>query len=315
MTHYDILGVGRDASLDEIKKAYRTASLRYHPDRNPSEEAKQKFPEINNAYETLSDPQKRQMYDMELDGGPMNGFPPGFPPGFPFGPGVNVHFASGGGGMPGGDIDIMEMLFGRGGPSMSFMNISRPPPIVKNIEISFQDAYHGISIPIEIERWVQESQIKVHEKETVYVTFPPGIDTNEMIILQGKGNRINEQNQGDVKIIVQLKEHAEFKRDGLNIIYHKTISLKEALCGFTFEFDHINGKHVRMDNQTSVVFPGLKKVVQGMGFQRDGHTGSLIIDFAIQFPVQISPEQKLLFVNAFDWTPSVSQTSPNTSQE
>lgn len=309
--YYDILGVARDASPDEIKKAYRIASLRYHPDKNPSEEAKQRFPEISNAYETLSDPQKRQMYDMELDG--VGGFP-GFPfgPGFSFGSGpgnVNVHFATGG--MP-GEIDIMEMLFGRQGGGMPFHNMMRPPPIVKNIEISLKDAYHGVSIPVEIERWVQEGSLKIHEKETVYVTFPPGIDTNEMLILQGKGNRINDQNCGDVKIIVQLKEHPEFKRDGLNLIYSKTISLKEALCGFTLDFEHLNGKRIHMSNSSNVVFPGLKKIVQGMGFQRDGHAGTMIIEFSVQFPLQISGEQRELFAKAFDWTPpQINNTEPD----
>mgnify|MGYP001102962922 CR=1 FL=1 len=137
--HYDTLGVSKNASETEIKKAYRTLSLKYHPDRNTDRDAKLKFQEINSAYEILRDSQKRKMYDMGIDPDeiPNNGgfpFPGG---GFPFPgggfhfPGGGVHFAHMGGGheQPPDINDIFETIFGGlggGGPPPFHVHTSRP---------------------------------------------------------------------------------------------------------------------------------------------------------------------------------------------
>lgn len=137
--HYDTLGVSKNANETEIKKAYRTLSLKYHPDRNTDSDAKLKFQEINAAYEILSDPQKRKLYDMGIDPDdvPSNGgfpFPGG---GFPFPgagfhfPGGGVHFAHMGGGhdSPPDINDIFETIFGGlggGGPSPFHVHATRP---------------------------------------------------------------------------------------------------------------------------------------------------------------------------------------------
>ena len=97
----------------------------------------------------------------------------------------------------------------------------------------------GSTIPLEIYRWILENGIKVHETETIYVTVPQGIDDNEMIILRDKGNVINETVKGDVKVFVKIINETEFKRSGLDLILERNISLKEALCGFTFEIKFI----------------------------------------------------------------------------
>ena len=108
-------------------------------------------------------------------------------------------------------------------------------PIVKNIKIKMSDAYTGILFPLEIER--QFEQIHNIEKETLYVNIPAGIDDNEIIVLKNKGHVINEDIKGDLKVVIQIENDSPFIRSGMDLIYKKTISLKESLCGFSFEYN------------------------------------------------------------------------------
>jgi len=152
--------------------------------------------------------------------------------------------------------------------------ISKPPPIMKTINISMEQVLTGSTIPLEIERWILENGIKVHENETIYVTVPQGIDDNELIILRDKGNVINEQIKGDVKVFVKIINETEFKRSGLDLILEKTISLKDALCGFTFEIKFINGKSYTLNNNKgNIIPPEYKKVYPNMGLTREEHKG------------------------------------------
>jgi DnaJ family protein A protein 2 len=150
----------------------------------------------------------------------------------------------------------------------------------------------GTTIPLEIERWVIENGIKVHENETIYVTIPQGIDENEMIILRDKGNTISENVKGDVKVCIKISNETEFKRSGLDLILEKKISLKEALCGFTFELNYLNGKSYTLNNNKgNIIPPGYKKLYPGMGLTRGEHKGNMIIHFHIEFPEKLTDEQ------------------------
>jgi DnaJ family protein A protein 2 len=150
----------------------------------------------------------------------------------------------------------------------------------------------GASVPVEIERWILENGIKVHENETIYVTVPQGIDDNEMIILRDKGNVINENVKGDVKIFVKITNETEFKRNGLDLILEKNITLKEALCGFTFEIKYLNGKSYTLNNNKgNIIPPEYKKIYPNMGLTRGEHKGNMIIHFHIDFPEKLSDEQ------------------------
>jgi DnaJ-class molecular chaperone len=287
--YYEILGVVNTVNDTELKKAYRTLSLIHHPDRGGDT---LKFQEINEAYETLSDPHRRKQYDAELNGIRIPSFP-----GFPFPGGTNIHFAhmgGGGGGQPDfGDFNgFINMMFNNAG--MPNMNIGKPVPIIRNVKITMEQAYIGVSIPIEIERWVmQDVNTRQTEKETVYVPFPPGIDENEIIVLREKGNVINENTKGDIKIVVQIENNTQFQRHGLDIIYNKKITLKEALCGFMFSIVHLNGKQITFNNtvNNTIIKPNSKKIIPNMGMNRDTNTGNLIIDFEIHFPDTLTPEQ------------------------
>jgi len=303
---YNVLGVSKTASDAEIKKAYRTLSLKYHPDRNPSPDAGEKIREINDAYETLGDSAKRKQYDMEQSmgnifgemGGPfmrthsmndpavdiLNMMFGGM--GGPFGGG-------GGGGMPGGMPEIRIFHGGMGGGMSHPMFQTKPPPLQHIIRISYSQAYTGCNVPIVVNRWVMIGDTKINEEETVYVAIPAGIDENEMIVLQGKGNAASDDLKGDVKVSIQLHNDTPFQRHGLDLIYRKKLSLKEALCGFAFEIPHLNGKMLALNNTTNVniVKPNYKKIVKGLGFSRQNSMGNLIIEFDIEFPDSLTPEQ------------------------
>lgn len=278
---YDILGVHKTAKQEDIKKAYRSLSLKYHPDRNPSDkDAKNKFQKINEAYETLSDDVKRRQYDS---------------------PNTNM-FST-----PGDVDDIFNMFFGGGMPSQNifqtgayagpntfhFMqNMHKPTPIVKTITVSIEQVLTGVTMPIDIERWIIENNNKTFEHETLYITIPKGIDDGEIIVMREKGNILNDAIKGDIKIFVKVENQTEFTRKGLDLIATKHISLKEALCGFVFEMKYINGKVYSFNNTSgNIVKPDHKKIIPNMGLSRDDHIGNLIIVFKLDFPDKLTPEQ------------------------
>jgi DnaJ-class molecular chaperone len=310
---YKVLGVSETSSKDEIKKAYRSLSLKYHPDKNGgNKEAIGKFQKISEAYETLGDEQKREEYDMmkknpflraggggdmedllsALFGGGLFGGPQG---------GAKVHVFRGdpssfpgafpGGGFPGGGFP------GGGFPGFPGFhqfnnNVQKPTPIIKTINISMEQVLSGCTIPVEIERWLVENEIKVFEKETVYVTIPKGVDDNEIILLAEKGNILNESTKGDIKLFVKVENTTQFERRGLDLLIHKNISLKESLCGFSFELKYINGKSYTLNNNKgNIIPPEYTKVIPNMGLTRDSHTGNLLIHFHVEFPEKLSEEK------------------------
>lgn len=302
---YNILGVGENATKDEIKKAYRSLQMKYHPDKNPgNQESISMTQKINEAYETLSDEQKKGEYDMmrnnpnpfarmNSQGGggmevPMDEiFSMFFGGANPFAgmPGM------GGGGMsgmpPGAKIHIFH-----GGPMGFQQAMNKPIPIMKSLQITMQQVLNGASVPLEIERWIMENGTKVFEKETIYVDVPPGIDENEMIVLRDKGNSISEHCKGDIKINILVQNNTAFKRSGLDLILEKHISLKESLCGFSFELNYLNGKSYTLNNNKgNIVPPEYKKVYPGMGLKRGEHKGNMIIIFHVDFPEKLTEEQ------------------------
>ncbi len=294
---YNILGVSENATKDEIKKAYRSLQLKHHPDRNPNNpEAFKMTQKINEAYETLSDEQKKAEYDM-MRNNPnpftrMHGQGGGME--VPMDDIFNMFFGSGGNpfaGMPGMPPGAKIHIF-HGGPMGFQQALNKPIPIMKSLQINMEQVLNGAYIPLEIERWILENGNKVFEKETIYVDIPPGIDDNEMIILRDKGNIINENCKGDIKINILIQNNTAFKRSGLDLLLEKNISLKESLCGFTFELKYINGKSYTLNNNKgNIIPPEYKKVYPGMGLKRGEHKGNMIIVFHVEFPEKLTDEQ------------------------
>jgi DnaJ-class molecular chaperone len=318
-TYYDCLGVSSTASEQEIKKAYRALSLKYHPDRNKSEDALDKYKDINAAYETLSDASLRAGYDAQqsmgggMGGGGMGGFPPGFggPGGMPPDMGNIFHMFFGGGGPPGPgmgpDVHFFHggMPGGMGPEFFMQQQMQRPPPIIKHLEITLEQAYTGCSVPITIERWITNGNMRVSESATVYVTIPPGTDSNELIVMREMGNMVHADLKGDIKIIVTVLSHTSFVRKGLDLTYRVSITLKDALCGFKVELRHMNGKMIQLNNTASptVIRPNYHKIVPGMGMIRDTTRGNLILEFDLVFPESLSPTQIQAISTALDPKP------------
>ena len=290
---YNILGVNENATKDEIKKAYRGLQMKYHPDKNPgSQEAITMTQKINEAYETLGDEQKKAEYDMVRNNpNPfirMNSHGSG---GIPMDDLFNMIFSGNIPGMngipPGAKVNIFH-----GGPMNFQQAMNKPIPIMKTLQINMEQVLNGASLPLEIERWIIENGTKVFEKETLYVVIPPGIDDNEMIILREKGNIISEQCKGDIKINIKVQNNTLFKRSGLDLVFEKHISLKESLCGFTFELTYLNGKiYTLNNNKGNIVPPEYKKIYPEMGLKRGEHTGNMIIIFHVDFPEKLTEEQ------------------------
>ena len=304
---YDILGVSKDATQEEIKKAYRKLSLQLHPDRNNnSPESTSKYQEINSAYDVLGSEQDRANYDRQRG---SNGFNQGG--GYSH---VEVNSADifnflnknifeqmgqqmnmGGMNMGGMSFNPMNM----GGINLGEMamdgfknKLMKPIPIIKTEEINLSKAYNGCKIPINIKRWVIENGVKKEESETVYVQIPKGVDDNEIIILRGKGNALTHSNVGDVKIFIKIINDTGFIRNGLDLLLNKNITLKEALCGFSFDLNYIDGRIFKITNGVGhIITNNYNKVISKMGLTRDEHIGNLIITFTVDFPNELSAEQ------------------------
>ncbi len=315
---YKVLGVSETASQDEIKKSYRKMSLLYHPDKNPgNNEAEEKFKKINDAYQTIGDAGERKKYDMTRN----SPFGPGMHPGMNGGMHPGMHPGMNGGmhpgmhpGMNGGMNDVFKMFFGgqmpgggggpmggfpggnvrvfRNGQQVNVDNMNKPPPIIKNITISMEQAFKGDQIPVQIERWVFEDGIRKIENETLYVPIKKGIDDKEIIILRERGNTMDANLKGDVKIIISIQNSSGFKREGLNLHMDKEVSLKEALCGFEFIIHHISGKQLRFSNEKgNTIKDGQIKSIPNYGMERDNHKGALCVKFTVKYPEKLTTEQ------------------------
>lgn len=300
MSLYSLLEVDQKATTDEIKKSFRRLSMRYHPDRPDGDSTKYK--EINNAYNILSDDDRRREYNMKKQMENMEGVDI-----------FSMLFGNNGRGQTrpsrhsshmqfeeeDGVPFIFESLFQsvderRNGPNIRiFRNgqpvysnkMEKPEPIVTTCEITLEESFFGTSKHIEIQRWVTKNDIRIEEIETIYVDIPRGMDTNEIVILENKGHNRNDVVKGDIKVSIQIKEHPIYKRNGLDLHFTKSLTFKESLCGFQFILPYIDGKHYNINSESGkLVYPSFKKSIPNMGMQRSDKKGNLVIDFDIQYP-------------------------------
>ena len=305
---YNILEIDENAGADDIKKSYRRLSMIYHPDKNKNNpEATAKFQKISEAYETLGDSDKKRDYDairhnpfikmmngqnggQGMNMNPMDeifsnlfGMPFVNSQGTPFDPAT--HF---------GKSSPFIRVFHNGVPvnPQGFSHgLQKPTPIIKNIIVPIDKILTGTTMPIEIERWIMHDVNKIFENETVYVTVPKGIDEGEIIVLREKGNVAREDCKGDIKLFIKIDNNTDFKRSGLDLILEKTITVKEALCGFVFELKYITGKIYTINNNSgNIISHGYRKIIPNMGFSRDSHIGNLIIIFNVKFPDKLTEE-------------------------
>lgn len=215
--YYKILGVKKEASEEEIKKAFRKLAHAHHPDKSGGDE--QKFKEASEAYAVLSDKKKRAQYDAYGSAGPGASGAGGFNPsdfgfdfsGFGAGPGGGVNFDA-------GDLgDILSSIFGG-------RRVRRGRDVAVDIELSFQEAVFGA------ERKVVINSKLVKQKE-VKISVPPGIDNGQMVRLSGMGETLEGGVPGDLYVKVHVRKHPYLRKEGFNLIMDLEVKLTEALLG------------------------------------------------------------------------------------
>uniref|UniRef100_A0A6C0EXT8 J domain-containing protein n=1 Tax=viral metagenome TaxID=1070528 RepID=A0A6C0EXT8_9ZZZZ len=312
MDFYQVLNISPNATEGEIKKAHRSLSFQYHPDKNPDPSASEKMKDINEAYETLGDSQRKKQYDNRNN--PMNmdsilnqifrqesrqsQSSRHNQPHTMFEEIFKMHNMNMGGMNMGG----MNMGLNIGEPIVftNFDNIQNAhsqepiPPLDKKIEISFENSFSGCNIPINIEREFRRGNTMFKEQEKIYVLIPAGIDDGEIIEINEKGNVMFDR-RGTLRLHIKIVQHDKFERRGVHLVYKQTITFKESICGFEYLIHFIDGSPLKLkSSKGNIIQNGDEKTVKGKGFNRDGQVGDLIIYFKVT-PQELSEEQVALF--------------------
>ena len=296
MDFYKLLNITPNASESEIKKAYRSLSFKYHPDKNPDPSVAEQYKLINEAYETLSDPKKREQYDnrnnpLNMDSilkEMFNHRNHGMHPQNIF---EEIFKMNSMGGM---GIPEPMIFFTDDSNHMNHMNQINIEPLDKVVEISFDQSFKGTNIPILIERESRKGNTFFKEQEKIYIVIPSGIDDGEIIEIPDKGNGYFDR-RGSLRLHIKIIQHPKFERRGLNLIYKHTITFKESLCGFEYLLHFIDGTPLKLkSSKGNIIQNGDEKSVKGKGFNRDGQCGDLIIHFNVT-PQELTDEQIALF--------------------
>ena len=300
--YYKILGVDKNASQDDIKKAFRKLARKYHPDLNPNDpSAKDKFQEINEANEVLSDPEKRKKYDeygehwkhadefeaqkkarqhAGAGGGGFSGFG---------GDGGSYWYSSDGEGFSGGDAggfsDFFESMFGHRGGGGRGGSGFRGQDFNAELHLSLRDAAQ-----------THKQVLNVNGKQ-VRITIPAGVADGQVIKLKGYGGEgINGGPAGDLYITFRIAEDPVFKRLGDDLYMDVEVDLYTAVLGGEKVVDTLEGKvklKIKPETQN-----GTKVRLKGKGFpiyKKEGQFGDLIVTYSVKIPTSLTDRQKELF--------------------
>eukprot|EP00803_Ostreobium_quekettii_P005384 evm.model.scf_472.3 EVM.evm.TU.scf_472.3 scf_472:26701-32391(+) len=315
--YYDLLSVPRAASQDQIKRAYKKLALTHHPDKvkgskEDKERAAQKFQEISSAYEVLSDPEQRQIYDRYGEEG--------------------LKQRSGGGG--GSASDIFKTFFGGFG-GFGFNEeeedqVRKGNDVYSEVDVTLADLYVGKEIKVVRDKNVikpaagtrscncrqqlvtqqlgpgmfqqyskqvceQCPNVKyVRESEVLTVRVEPGMKHEQEISFFEEGEPAIDGEPGDLKFVLNELPNELFVRDGNNLWHNTSISLVEALCGFSKEITHLDGHKVVLSSN-EVTRPGQVRQIpkEGMPLLDDElNHGSLFVTYTVDFPQQLTEDQK-----------------------
>ncbi|MCX2573136.1 J domain-containing protein [Pedobacter sandarakinus] len=284
--YYKILDLKKDASIDDIKKAYRKLARKHHPDLNPNnEESNKKFQQINEANEVLSDPEKRKKYDKygkdwqhadQLDAQEQqrrqyqsqgNGY---------------------GGSFSGGDdfSDFFSSMFGGGGGRSSRKSPFKGQDYSAELQLNLTDAYN-----------THKQTLTVNGKQ-VRINIPAGVENGQKIKLAGYGAPgMNNGQPGDLYIQFNIAEHPKFKRKGNDIFIQEEIDLYTAVLGGEKIIETLSGKvKIKIPEGTQ---PDASLRLKGKGFpvyKKADQFGDLYINWRVKLPTNLNAEQKELFL-------------------
>jgi len=273
--YYSILGVAKTASNDEIKSAYKRKVVEWHPDRNRTGEAPEMIKQVNKAYEVLSDPQKKSIYDQvghtayETKGGPRAGaqtYPGGYQQYSTSPGGYNVDFDFGGMGVE----DVFESFFGGGSPFGTARGRSRPRRSIFEMSLTFEEAVRGVT------------KQTVIEGKTKDIKIPAGVDD---------GMRIRFS---DFDVVVHVKPHAYLKRQGQDIHYEMDIPFATAVLGGTVRVPLIEGfidLKVRSGTQSGTI---VRLSGKGVPYPNRNQWGDFYVTYRVHVPQRVTPKAKKL---------------------
>lgn len=275
--YYKILGVEKNASEGDIKKAFRKLAHQLHPDKTGGDETR--FKEINEAYSVLSDKQKRAQYDTfgsagaGMGGGYSGGFDPsGF--GFDFSDFQNGNFDV-------GDLgDILSSIFGG-------RRVRRGRDVAVDIELSFQESIFGT------ERKVVINSKFVKQKE-IPIVVPPGIDSGQMIRMSGFGETIEGGVPGDLYVKVHVRRHPVFQKEGHNLVMNLEVKLSDVLLGTERTIATLDGEiTLKIPAGTA---SGTILRIKGKGVPYSAQTpnkrGDIYVRVIVKIPEKLSREAK-----------------------
>ena len=285
-TFYDVLGVSKNATDKEIKSAFRKLAVKYHPDAGGDE---QKFKEISEAYETLSDETKRKQYDQMLMFG-----------GMPGGGGAG-YGGAGYAGAAGGWGDIFDSIFsgngawgsdwgsGFGGNAGGRARTRKGGDLSITIDVSADDAFRGTS------RTVTYSVPSTGERQTISVTIPAGAVDGGKIRYKRRGEYgANGGERGDLLVTTHVEEHPLFKRKGADVNMEVPVSAFEAALGCTVDVPTPGGKTVRLKIPAGTQ-SGKKFRFKEMGapdVKRRGRTGALLVEIKVEVPTNLTGDER-----------------------
>ncbi|MFQ6620813.1 hypothetical protein Gotur_001602 [Gossypium turneri] len=328
LDYYKILKVSSNVNDEDLKKAYKRLAMKWHPDKNPlnNEDAEAKFKQIVEAYEVLSDPQKRAVYDRYGEEGLKGVAPPpesggasffstgyGIPTTFQFNQ-QNVAdeifselFGAVGGGLRGTRFSSSlfgDDIFGGGGGGSGGVRFSgsvygddifgstnpgalrKAAPMENWLHCSLEELYKGATKKMKISREIVE--------EILTINVRPGWKKGTKITFAEKGNERPNVIPADLIFIIEEKPHNVFTREGNDLIVAQKISLVDALYGCTVHLTTLDGRNLTIPIH-NVIHPCYEEVVprEGMPIQKDpSKRGNLRIKFDVKFPTRLTPEQK-----------------------
>jgi len=274
--YYEILGVNRNASAEDIKKAYRKLAVKYHPDKNPGDKAaEEKFKEASNAYSILSDPEKRRVYDTRGHAG-IHGM------GFEGYTNMDDIFAN---------LNLND-IFGRtayGGFGDAFGDVfGQQRRTTRNFRA--RDLRINLAIPFADAALGTQKEVSVREKN-ITLKIPPGIKDGQTLRVRGHGESIGAGTSGDLLVKISVQPHSTITRDGLDLVTDAKVPMTTAALGGTVRVQTLSG-NVELKIPAGAQ-PGQQLRLRGQGIvDPSGRNGDLRVRLVVEIPKSLSRKQK-----------------------